>query len=146
MITLKYLLGEKFQYIHNPCNEGIEWLNAQTTLEQAWENCPRGDWMLWLLGELNLLTEQQELALQVAMLETPLADGRKVLDLITDPRSLAFIDLKRQRLSGVEIDAASWGVTRSAASDAARGWQAEKVREIVPFSISIFGENDDTTD
>jgi len=32
------------------CSDAIDWLAAYegTTLEQAWDDCERGDWMVWL--------------------------------------------------------------------------------------------------
>jgi len=102
-ITIDYLLSTKFQYIHNPCNEGIEWLKTQTSVSQAWENCPRGDWMIWIIDQLGLISRSQNFALQVAMLEQPLLNGLTVFDLIHDYRSLAFIDLKRQIAGGESI-------------------------------------------
>jgi len=35
-----------------PCEEAVEWLETQSTRKEAWQNCERGDWMLWLLGHL----------------------------------------------------------------------------------------------
>ena len=37
----------------SPCPEAVEWLGDRT-LAQAWRTCPRGDWMLWLAGRLNI--------------------------------------------------------------------------------------------
>jgi hypothetical protein len=36
-----------------PCSEAVEWLDKQESLEQAWKECERGDWMLWLLGKFS---------------------------------------------------------------------------------------------
>jgi hypothetical protein len=33
-----------------PCAEALEWAKTQKTLKEAWQNCERGDWLLWLLG------------------------------------------------------------------------------------------------
>ena len=33
------------------CEEALEWCEDYETLEDAWANCKRGDWMLWLLGK-----------------------------------------------------------------------------------------------
>jgi hypothetical protein len=30
------------------CPEAIAWAKTQPTYEEAWENCPWGDWLLWL--------------------------------------------------------------------------------------------------
>ena len=37
------------------CPPAIEWLREKNyaTLQEAWDNCERGDWMLWLYGRLN---------------------------------------------------------------------------------------------
>ena len=35
----------------NACNEAVEWAKDYPTLQQAWNNCERGDWMLWLAGK-----------------------------------------------------------------------------------------------
>jgi hypothetical protein len=36
------------------CNEALEWLrkNDYPTLNDAWQVCERGDWMLWLAGKM----------------------------------------------------------------------------------------------
>jgi len=37
------------------CAEAIKWLGARDgTLEQAWDACERGDWMLWLADRVGL--------------------------------------------------------------------------------------------
>ena len=33
------------------CGDAMEWLMAQKNLAQAWRDCERGDWMLWVLGK-----------------------------------------------------------------------------------------------
>ena len=35
----------------NACSEAVEWVKTQKNAEQAWNNCDRGDWMLWLIGK-----------------------------------------------------------------------------------------------
>ena len=37
----------------NACSEAVDWLQTKLTFEQAWADCERGDWMLWLLGKLS---------------------------------------------------------------------------------------------
>ena len=39
----------KFQ----PCSEAVEWM-ADRTLQAAWKQCPRGDWLLWAAGRLGV--------------------------------------------------------------------------------------------
>ena len=35
----------------NACHKAIEWAKQFNTLQETWDNCERGDWMLWLLGK-----------------------------------------------------------------------------------------------
>jgi hypothetical protein len=34
----------------NACPHAMEWANQYDDAQQAWDECPRGDWMLWWLG------------------------------------------------------------------------------------------------
>ena len=33
------------------CQEALDWLDTQPSLEAAWQVCVRGDWMEWLLNK-----------------------------------------------------------------------------------------------
>ncbi len=33
------------------CEDMVIWASEQQNLEKAWQNCERGDWMLWLAGK-----------------------------------------------------------------------------------------------
>ena len=35
----------------NACKEAVEWAEGFPSLQDAWEACERGDWMLWLAGK-----------------------------------------------------------------------------------------------
>lgn len=35
------------------CDEALEWCEGYDSLQEAWGNCDRGDWMLWLAGRLS---------------------------------------------------------------------------------------------
>lgn len=35
------------------CNEAVEWVGDRT-LKEAWSECERGDWMIWLAGKLGI--------------------------------------------------------------------------------------------
>lgn len=145
ILTIDYILNEL-----RPCEDATPYLKSQSDLQTAWENCKRGDWMIWLLSEAELMTPMLNLRIQLMVLETPLEDDRKVIDLITDKRSLVFIDLKRRRLSGEEIDDETWDTAGGtvwgtawaravarAAGAAAWEWQADKLRELVPHLSTI---------
>lgn len=36
------------------CNEGLNYFLSQPSFKDAWNNCPRGDWMLWLAAKINI--------------------------------------------------------------------------------------------
>jgi len=33
------------------CSEAVDWAESYATLQEAWDACERGDWMLWLAGK-----------------------------------------------------------------------------------------------
>ncbi len=33
-----------------PCREAMQWAKSYSSAQQAWAECKRGDWMLWLVG------------------------------------------------------------------------------------------------
>jgi len=35
------------------CSDAVEWVGTRT-IEQAWAECERGDWMLWLAGRIDI--------------------------------------------------------------------------------------------
>ena len=43
---------EKLESMH-ACSEAVEWV-AHRGIVKAWRECPRGDWMLWLAGRLDI--------------------------------------------------------------------------------------------
>lgn len=36
------------------CEEAREWAKPYATLQEAWDVCPRGDWMLWLCAAVEM--------------------------------------------------------------------------------------------
>lgn len=55
--ALKKLKDNKVEYEiskFNPCDAAIEFRSQYKTFEDAWMNCPRGDWMLWIAGKLEV--------------------------------------------------------------------------------------------
>jgi hypothetical protein len=102
----------------NACKEATDWCaeNKFTTIEEAWEKCERGDWMLWLYRKLypNNLRE------------LTLAKGHcanTVRHLMTDPRSINVVDAAiafgAGKISKVELRASTAAYAASAADVAA---------------------------
>ena len=44
-------VADRIAHLH-PCREAAEWARGYTSPTKAWRECERGDWMLWLLGQL----------------------------------------------------------------------------------------------
>ena len=38
----------------DPCIEALYYYKSKESFEQAWEDCHRGDWMLWIAQSLNV--------------------------------------------------------------------------------------------
>src|SRR5574340_1558441 len=113
----------KLPSTRKPCESAAAWLETQPDSQIAWQNCPRSDWMIWLLYELNY-SDERVLRLYACWCarETPLSDGRRVWDLMTYERSRAAVEVAERFATGEatlkELRAAS-DAARAAASDAA---------------------------
>ena len=106
----------------NACPEAIVWVGDRT-LQQAWAECERGDWMAWLTFELRL--DSHRAAADMA---------ERVWHLVKPDSQLACawaIDCARRRADEDEMDAAwaagaagaaAWaaGAAAGAAGDATR--------------------------
>lgn len=106
------------------CKEAVEWADGYESLEQAWNECKRSDWMLWLDYKMGLFNDQQlELMACRFVRETPIGEGKTVWDLLTDKRSRnAVIVAERfanSEATEEELDVA-WASARSAAWAATR--------------------------
>ena len=63
----------------NACPDAIEWAKTQKSFKVAWENCERGDWMLWLAQKLDV--DDRKLTLAKALC------AKQVEHLMKDKRS-----------------------------------------------------------
>lgn len=125
------------------CEEATQWLlaNRRKSVETLWNTCPRGDWMLWLLHELDYRDDRVWRLMAVAFVRetplcdangVPLADGRKVFDLLTDERSRQALIVAEQYANG-EADDRALNAARDAAWSAARGVQSAVIRRFVSW-------------
>lgn len=67
-----------------PCKDGLEYYESQPDFETAWNNCERGDWMLWIAKRLDV--DDRILTLAKAHC------ANTVRHLIKDKRSIKAID------------------------------------------------------
>ncbi len=81
------------------------WLAKQSTMADAWDNCPRGDCIAWMAFHVRATDERtmRRFAIWCAR-STPLADGRVTGDLLTDPRSIAALDAAERYADGQATD------------------------------------------
>ena len=123
------LTPKQFCDATDACSEGLEFALTQPTMADVWDKCPRTDWMLWILEKLNRQPDARMLRLFAVWCarNTPLSDGRKTRDLLTDPRSLAALEVAERYAHGNATDKelaaardAAWSVAWSVARYAAR--------------------------
>ena len=126
------------------CEEGRIYALTHKTMSDVWDNCPNANWLLWILDAIDAPPDEKNLRLFAIWCarSTPLSDGRKTGDLLTDPRSLNALDVAERFAHGQatrgELDAArdaareardaAWGASWGAAWEAAWGaaWSAAR--------------------
>ena len=62
-----------------PCSVARKWMKSQKNATEAWNNCERGDWMLWIAKKLNV--DNRKLTMAKAMC------AKQVDHLMKDQRS-----------------------------------------------------------
>jgi hypothetical protein len=108
---------EKFK----PCPEGLVYVQKHETLAEAWEQCHHPDWMLWSLECIAHPQDDKNLRLFAVWCarNTPMHDGRTTGALLTDPRSVAALEVTERFASGNATEA-ELAAARAAAEAAAR--------------------------
>ena len=101
----------KLEKLH-ACQDAIAWVKSQNNPIKAWQNCKRGDWMLWLAKKLNV--DDKKLTIAKAMC------AKQVEHLMKDQRSKdalqACFDYVNGKITREQLNAAA-----GAAADAAAG-------------------------
>jgi hypothetical protein len=112
------------------CQEAIDFADRHRSLASAWSACSRPDWMLWVLARIKYQDDQAYRLFGCwCVRNTPLFDGRKVWDLLTDSRSKNAIEVAERFAHGEATD-----LERDAAGAAAGDAQSDKLREMFPWS------------
>jgi hypothetical protein len=68
----------------SPCKEGMEYYESKASFEEAWNDCKRGDWMIWIAAEMEI---DRRLLVKAAAL-----CANTVRHLMEDKRSTDAID------------------------------------------------------
>ena len=151
------LTPEQFCDETDACKEGREFALTQPTMADVWDKCPRPDWLIWILDAINAPKDEKQPRLFAVwcVRNTPMAGNRTTGALLTDPRSIAALEVAERYANGTataEELAAARDAAGAAAGDAARAaagaaaWdaaraaaraaQADQLRKIIanPFA------------
>ena len=127
---------EYLDTLKSACAEGRAWVkdNGITSDSEAWAKLQRPDWMLWLAKNRGVKLDESKLRLfgcDCAEQVLPLFER----DYPEDKRPRMAIEMARRVANGKatreEVDAA-WAAALAAVSDAARAYQADKLRSYFP--------------
>src|SRR3990167_9347087 len=72
------------------CNEAVTYADQFNTLNEAWQVCGRGDWMLWLAGQLSGKPESES---RKRLILVVCQCARLSLEYTTDPQPLKTIEI-----------------------------------------------------
>lgn len=121
------------------CDDSIEWIKSTDfkTAQEIWDNCPRGDWMLWLAGRCPSVERK-------TLVRCAVACARPALKYTTDPRVAACLDTVDRWLEDeatieevrearkADADAAAAAYHAATIRTQARAEQAATIRTIIP--------------
>lgn len=121
------------------CNDAVEWVGDKTRA-QAWEQCVRPDWMLWLIRKEKLLSDKHLRLLACDFAEEVLPIFEK--ERPNDDRPRKCIEVAHRYALGMateEEQDAAWAATGNAVAaiaaaapgTAAREKQCDMIRECV---------------
>lgn len=112
-----------------PCPKGLAWLRQQTSLQQAWADCPDGGWMLWYIFTIiqpakhTPLWQQAVLATCAVARTTlkfiPKGESRPLLEAIIAAENYATDTTKNKLTTAIWAAAAAAAATTDAFAFAA---------------------------
>lgn len=109
-----------------PCSSAREYMRTQKSSTEAWMNCQRGDWMLWIAKQLNV--DDKALTMAKAMC------AKQVEHLMKDQRSKdalqACFDYVNGKITREELNAAAAYAAAAYAAAAARTNSLKKSADI----------------
>ena len=103
----------KLEKLH-ACSDAREYVKTQKTILSAWQNCERGDWMLWLAKKLNIDDKKLTMAKAIC--------AKQVEHLMKDQRSKdalqACFDYVNGKITREELNAAAYAADAAYAAAA----------------------------
>ena len=129
MNTLLKLTPADFCTATDACSDGRDYALTQPTMAAVWDNCQRPDWLLLICDKIGRKLDDRTLRLFAVWCarNTPIVDGRKTVDLLTDPSSLAALEVA-EWYANWKVTDEELAVAAAAAGDA----QAAHFRTLVP--------------
>ena len=123
-----------FYESHYACPENRLLALRYETMAEVWDACPRADWLIWMLERTSHKLNPKMLRLFACwcVRETPLSDGRKVWDLLTDERSRNAVIVAERFAKGEATEAERFAAAEGAwdaAEDFAVGSAASSAAE-----------------
>ena len=116
---------EKF----NACHDGKDFAIKYDTMREVWEACASPSWLLWICSVAKIPLEAKMCRLFACWCarNTPIADGRKTWELLTDERSKNAV-LVAERFANGEVTGQELAAARAAARAAAwvAAWDAAR--------------------
>ena len=107
----------------NPCNDALIFRKKYKTFRGAWNNCPRGDWMLWIAKRVGIDIRLLTLAKGYC--------AKTVIHLMTDQRSKdavkAAIDYGHGKIDDVQLRNAVYAAANANADAADAAYAANAV-------------------
>ena len=130
---------------HSACESGSRWASKYETLADVFENCERGDWMIWMLRRAGKIDKPQAVKIACECALRVLPNFEKQNPSERRPRAaieaaLAWIKNQNEETRKSAADAASAAsaadaayaaYAASAASAAELKWQADMIRRVL---------------
>ena len=131
MSDLLTLSPGEFCRVTEACEGGRAFALQYASMAEVWDRCPRVDWLLWITNKVGQRPDDRTLRLFAIWCarNTPLGDGRVTGDLLTDPRSLAALEVAERYAHGQAT-----AEELSAAEDAA--WAAAWDAKAAPWNAA----------
>jgi hypothetical protein len=135
---------KEFCTLHDACSEGRQWaLTNCQTMEEAWATaCP--EWLIWMATRPGVLDDR-------TLRKFAVWSARQVQHLMTDPRSIAALDVAERHADGLATDdelTVAWASAWAAASAAARAgaWDAQAAAWAAALDVARVAARDAARD
>lgn len=86
---------------YSPCEEGAAFARQYETMAEAWDNCPRADWLVWICQQMKMSNDQQFRLFAVwCVRNLKVSSDKTVWDLLTHGRSRNAVEVAEKFANG----------------------------------------------